>query len=218
MIGTALADPRGPVEPPLTVPPAEAPPSSGPFSSTSSTPAQVTAAPVPAPASAAPPAPATPHVAEPVRLRIPSIGVDSELLHLGLNPDGTLEVPPRGGPAGDMAAWYDGSPRPGEEGPAVLEGHVDSMDGPSVFYRLGELAPGDRVLVDRADGTTATFVVDTAERYPKDDFPTVKVYGSTPDAQIRLITCGGDFDRATGHYVDNTVVYGHLVRPDAERP
>lgn len=164
-----------------------------------------------APTATASPAPTPVQVAEPVRLRIPSIGVDSTLLHLGLEPDGSLEAPPRGGPDNDKAAWYDGSPRPGEPGPAVLEGHIDSQQGPSVFYRLGELAAGDTVLVDRADGSTATFVVDKAERYPKDDFPTRTVYGDTEDPQVRLITCGGEFDDSTGHYVDNTVVYGHLV-------
>ncbi|MEJ5912997.1 class F sortase [Pseudokineococcus sp. 1T1Z-3] len=148
-------------------------------------------------------------VAEPVRLRIPAIGVESDLLHLGLDEAGALEVP--SGPDVDRASWYDGSPRPGRTGPAVVAGHIDSSRGPSVFWRLGELAPGDEVFVDRADGTTATFVVDTSERYPKDDFPTMRVYGNTPDAQIRLITCGGAYDRTVGSYLDNTVVYGHLV-------
>ncbi|MEJ5946546.1 class F sortase [Pseudokineococcus basanitobsidens] len=154
---------------------------------------------------------AAPEVAEPVRLRIPAIDVESDLLHLGLNEDGTLEVPPRTGEDNLKAAWYDGSPRAGEIGPTVISGHIDSKAGPSVFYHLGELAKGDEVLVDRADGSTATFVVDGLERYPKDDFPTVRVYGNTTDPQIRLITCGGDFDRDSGHYEDNTVVYGHLV-------
>ncbi|WP_299037676.1 class F sortase [uncultured Pseudokineococcus sp.] len=150
-------------------------------------------------------------VAEPVRLRVPAVGIDTDLLHLGLNEDGTLAVPPRTGPDNLKASWYDGSPRAGQVGPTVIAGHIDSREGPSVFYRLGELEPGDEVHVDRADGTTATFVVDTAERYPKDDFPTQRVYGSTDDPQVRLITCGGVFDRTTGHYRDNTVVYGHLV-------
>ncbi|WP_298989028.1 class F sortase [uncultured Pseudokineococcus sp.] len=169
---------------------------------------------IPAPETPAPEPPAepeAPEVAEPVRLRVPAIGVDTDLLHLGLNDDGSLAVPPREGPDNLKASWYDGSPRAGEVGPTVLAGHIDSKAGPSVFYRLGELEPGDEVLVDRADGTTATFVVDTSERYPKDDFPTRRVYGQTPDAQIRLITCGGVFDRSVGHYEDNTVVYGHLV-------
>ncbi|NNH23266.1 class F sortase [Pseudokineococcus marinus] len=169
---------------------------------------------IPAPETPAPEPPAepeAPEVAEPVRLRVPAIGVDTDLLHLGLNDDGSLAVPPREGPDNLKASWYDGSPRAGEVGPTVLAGHIDSKAGPSVFYRLGELEPGDEVLVDRADGTTATFVVDTSERYPKDDFPTRRVYGQTPDAQVRLITCGGVFDRDSGHYQDNTVVYGHLV-------
>lgn len=150
-------------------------------------------------------------VAEPTRLRVPAIGVDTTLLHLGLNEDGTLEVPPRSGPDNLKASWYDGSPRAGQVGPTVIAGHIDSKQGPSVFYRLGELDPGDEILIDRADETTATFVVDGSERYPKDDFPTRRVYGRTDNPQIRLITCGGLFDRSTGHYKDNTVVYGHLV-------
>jgi len=166
--------------------------------------------PPPPPPETAPP-PEAEVVAEPVRLRVPAIGVDTDLLHLGLNEDGSLAVPPRTGPDNLKASWYDGSPPPGQVGPTVLAGHIDSQEGPSVFYRLGELVPGDEIFVDRADGTTATFVVDTAERYPKDDFPTQRVYGSTDDPQVRLITCGGVFDRSVGHYQDNTVVYGHLV-------
>lgn len=154
---------------------------------------------------------AAPEVAKPVRLRIPAIDVDTDLLHLGLNDDGTLEVPPRSGPDNLKASWYDGSPRAGEIGPTVIAGHIDSKTGPSVFYYLNELEKGDEVFVDRADGTTATFVINGSERYPKDDFPTVRVYGNTPDPQIRLITCGGNFDRDVGHYVDNTVLYGSLV-------
>ncbi len=150
-------------------------------------------------------------VADPVRLRVPSIDVDTELLHLGLDEEGALAVPPRTGPDNLKASWYDGSPAPGEVGPSIFAGHIDSKAGPSVFYLLSEVEEGDEVLVDRADGTTATFVVDGLERYAKDDFPTARVYGRVDDAQIRLITCGGEFDRSTGHYRDNTVVYGHLV-------
>ncbi|WP_299039588.1 class F sortase [uncultured Pseudokineococcus sp.] len=168
-------------------------------------------APEPSPSPSAEVEPEASAVAEPVRLRVPAIGVETDLLHLGLNEDGTLAVPPRTGPDNLKASWYDGSPRAGEVGPTVIAGHIDSKEGPSVFYRLGELEPGDEVLVDRADGSTATFVVDTTERYPKDEFPTQRVYGGTDDPQIRLITCGGAFDREVGHYLDNTVVYGHLV-------
>ena len=145
----------------------------------------------------------------PVSLSIPSIGVDSgSLVDLSTEPDGTLEVPRDFGQAG----WYSPGAAPGQLGPAVIAGHVDSRRGPAVFYRLGELRPGATVVVGREDGTSARFVVDKVERYPKDEFPTVAVYGDTTQrAELRLITCGGAFDRETGHYVDNVVAYAHLV-------
>ena len=139
----------------------------------------------------------------PVAISVPSIGVASALITVGLRPDGTLEVPE--GPDYDKAAWYDGSPRPGATGPSVIEGHVDSAEnGPSVFYRLGDVRPGAEVVVERDDGTTATFRVDDVRSYPKDDFPELEVYGNTDGPELRLITCGGDFDSGSGHYVDNT--------------
>jgi Sortase domain len=171
----------------------------------------------PAPASAAPaaPVPATDLTitslprARPISLSIPSIGVQSrDLVDLATEADGSLEVPT------DFAqpGWYSPGAAPGQLGPAVLAGHVDSRRGPAVFYRLGELRPGARVEVGREDGTTARFVVDKVERYPKDEFPTVAVYSDTTHrAELRLITCGGAFDDATGHYVDNVVAYAHLV-------
>ncbi len=190
----------------------------------SSSASPVEARPTPAPSGSASPSPSvTPPVASPttvpavpqplpVAVSVPAIGVESELITVGLRPDGTLDVPE--GPDYDKAAWFDGSPRPGAPGPAVIEGHVDSAEnGPSVFYRLGDLAVGDEITVTREDGTTATFRVDDVQAYPKDDFPTLEVYGNTDDAQLRLITCGGEFDRGTGHYVDNTVVYASLVAP-----
>ena len=146
-------------------------------------------------------------VAEPVRVRVPGIGVDSRLERLGIDPTGALETPADYAAAG----WFDGGPAPGDVGPAVLAGHVDSTDGPAVFWRLRELAPGDEVLVDRADGTTARFTVTRVERHPKDAFPTEAVYGPTPDAQLRLVTCGGEFDRSVRSYRDNVVVFADLV-------
>lgn len=148
-------------------------------------------------------------VAPPQRVRIPAIDVDSRLLHLGLNDDGTIEVP--AGKDIDRAAWFDGSPRPGQDGPAVVEGHVDSPNGASVFYRLSELEPGQEVHVDRRDGTTVTFVVDRVEQYAKDEFPTRQVYANTDGPELRVITCGGDWDASVGHYEDNTVVYAHAA-------
>lgn len=165
-----------------------------------------TPAPVPVPS----PTPGADSVAAPlpVEIRIPSIGVSSPLITVGLSPDGTLEVP-QPGPDYDKAAWYDGSPRPGAVGPAVIEGHVDGVGGPSIFYDLGDLQPGATIEIAREDGSVVTFVVDAVTTYPKDAFPTLEVYGNTATPALRLITCGGDFDSATGHYVDNTVVFAH---------
>lgn len=143
----------------------------------------------------------------PSAVRIPAIGVQSELITVGLNPDGTLEVP-QPGPDYDKAAWFDGSPRPGDPGPAVIEGHVDSAaNGPSVFYDLGTVVPGDQVEVSRDDGTVATFVVYDVRVVAKDEFPTLEVYGNTEGPELRVITCGGPFDSTAGSYTDNVVVF-----------
>lgn len=185
--------------------------------------ASAEASPVPGPSSSGPeragglPAPASPDPAPsaeaeqplPTTVRIPAIGVESELITLGLQADGTMAVPE--GADVDRAAWFDGSPRPGAAGPAVIEGHVDSENGPSVFYDLARLSPGDEVAVDRADGSTATFVVEEVEQFRKDEFPTLTVYGNTDGPELRLITCGGSVDPATGHYTDNTVVSARLA-------
>ncbi|MCO1654712.1 class F sortase [Pseudonocardia sp. S2-4] len=145
----------------------------------------------------------------PVRLDIPAIDVHSGLLALGLDPDGTTEEPPLDSPD---AGWYSHSPTPGEIGPAVLLGHVDSArTGPGVFHDLPALRPGDEVRVLRVDGSTAVFAVDRVARHPKSGFPTAEVYGDIPHAGLRLITCGGEFDRGTGHYRDNVVVYASAV-------
>ena len=147
--------------------------------------------------------------AQPVSLTIPSIAVGpTALVDLGTQADGSLEVPQDFARAG----WFEPGPAPGQLGPAVIAGHVDSKSGPAVFFRLGELRPGATVSVAREDGRTARFVVDKVERYPKDRFPTVAVYGDTTQrAELRLITCGGAFDSRTGHYQDNVVAYAHLV-------
>ncbi|GEO90747.1 hypothetical protein KFL01_00530 [Kocuria flava] len=145
----------------------------------------------------------------PVAVRIPSTGTGSELLHLGLREDGALEVPPEA--PGSPAAWYDGSPTPGERGPAILLGHVNATGGgPGVFAGLRELAPGDTIEVGRADGTTAVFAVERAEQYSKDAFDTRAVYGNTEGPELRLITCDG-YDRLTGEFDDNYVVFATLV-------
>ncbi|MEV4657648.1 class F sortase [Micromonospora sp. NPDC049301] len=150
------------------------------------------------PSAAAAPAPHGP----PTRVRVPRIGVDSALTVLGLDRAGTL-VPPSDF---DTAGWYGGGPAPGDTGPAVLAGHLDSRRGPAVFARLGELRAGDRVEVWRG-GQRLSFRVTGSLRTRKDRFPTAVVYGPTPGAELRLVTCGGDFDRRRGHYRDNVVVF-----------
>ena len=139
----------------------------------------------------------------PVRLRIPAIDVDTGLESLGLASDQSIEVPSEPGVAG----WWEGGPRPGQVGPAVILGHVDSKAGPAVFFRLDRLERGDEVLVDRADGTTARFVVTGQGKYRKVAFPSDLVYYPTLDPELRLVTCGGPIDRATGHYSENLVVF-----------
>ena len=170
--------------------------------------AGVAALPAPAGPIAAPPQSAAPApVASPLSLTIPLIGVKTQLITLGLTADGALQVPS----STSVAGWYTGSPRPGAVGSAIIVGHIDSLTGPGVFYRLSELSRGDDVYVKRADGTTAEFRVTSVQTYLKDRFPTQTVYGPTPDAELRLITCGGAFDPATGHYLSNIVVYATEV-------
>ncbi len=170
--------------------------------------AGVAALPAPAGPIAAPPQSAqSAPVASPVSLTIPLIGVKTHLITLGLTADGALQVPS----TWSVAGWYTGSPRPGAVGSAIIVGHIDSVNGPAVFFRLPELRRGDDVYVKRADGTTVEFRVTSVQTYLKDQFPTQAVYGPTPDAELRLITCGGTFDPATGHYLSNIVVYATEV-------
>ena len=145
----------------------------------------------------------------PVRLEIPAIGVATRLQRLGRAGDGTVEVP-HGPDKWDVAGWYDEGTRPGDPGSAVILGHVDSKAGPAVFYRLRQLRPGDRVEVVRAGGSRVTFTVDRVERYPKRRFPTADVYYPTLEPKLRLVTCGGTFDRASGHYTDNVIAFATL--------
>jgi hypothetical protein len=146
----------------------------------------------------------------PVSVTIPAIGVRSPLLRLGLNPDGTMAVPDLATSA-DEAAWYEYSVTPGQIGTAVIEGHVDSEVGPAVFFRLGALHPGDHIDVALADGMTAVFRVTGVREYTKIDFPTETIYGPTHYSSLRLVTCGGTFDYATGHYLSSVVVFASLV-------
>jgi len=146
-------------------------------------------------------------VARPVALTIPAIAVRTPLERLGRTPQGTLQVPVSAAEAG----WYTGSPRPGEIGSSIIAGHIDSALGPGVFFRLRLLRPGDLVYVSRSDGTLVVFRVYAERMYPKNLFPTRQVYGPTPDAELRLITCGGVFDQATGSYLSNVVVYATQI-------
>jgi Sortase domain len=146
----------------------------------------------------------------PVSIVIPAIGVKSKLLDLGDNSDGTIQVPSLYATPGE-AAWYKYSVTPGQIGVSVIEGHVDTYQGPAVFFRLGGLRPGDLVDVTLADGITAVFRVTGVRQYLKSKFPARTIYGATRYAALRLITCGGAFDYATGHYLSSTVVYASLA-------
>jgi len=171
------------------------------------------ASPAPASSAAASPAPAPAVVAltsappergdlHPTEVRLPTLDVRSALVDLDVGPDGTLTPP--ADPA--RAGWYVRGGVPGLPGPTVIAGHVDSQSGPAVFYRLDELGPGDRVEVTRSDGQVFAYRVATVETRPKTDFPTARVYGPTPGPELRLITCGGEFDRSSRHYTDNVIV------------
>jgi Sortase domain len=166
-----------------------------------------TFAPVPVGKQAPVPLPSVRRVARPVSLVIPSIGVSTTLVHLGLTAAGTLQVPS----STSVAGWYTGSARPGAIGSAVIAGHIDSVTGPGVFFRLRLMHRGERIYVRRANGSVAVFGVTEVRSYLKSRFPTEAVYGPQPDAELRLITCGGTFDYATGHYLNNVIVFATLV-------
>jgi sortase (surface protein transpeptidase) len=144
----------------------------------------------------------------PVEVSIAAVGIDSRLIPLGLNADRTLQVPTDF----SVAGWYTGRPVPGELGPSIIAGHLDSKVGPAAFYHLRNVKPGMKVDVARSDGTVAQFEVTTMEQDDKDEFPTARVYGPTKGAQLRLITCGGTFDSSIGHYEDNLIVFAKLDR------
>jgi LPXTG-site transpeptidase (sortase) family protein len=170
--------------------------------------AGVAALPAPTGPIVAPPQSAAPKpVAAPVSLTIPLIGVQTNLITLGLASNGALQVPS----TTSVAGWYTGSPRPGAIGSAIIVGHIDSGNSAGVFFRLDTLTRGDKVYVKRADGTLVEFRVTSVQSYLKDHFPTEDVYGPVPDPELRLITCGGAFDEATRHYLSNIVVYATEV-------
>jgi len=138
----------------------------------------------------------------PVSVEIPAIGVHAELVGLALNDDGSMEVPGFG-----LAGWYVKGPPPGANGPAVIAAHLDSTSGPDVFYELATLQPGDEIHVHREDGTTASFAVEDVAQHPKDELPGDRIWAASSQPRLTLITCGGAFDRASGHYTDNVIVY-----------
>lgn len=157
-----------------------------------------------APPSAAP----TPEdqVARPVRVVIPTIDVDADLVELGLNDDQSMEVPNFG-----LAGWYEPGPRPGEPGPAVIAAHVDSVGGPDVFFRLKDLAKGDKISVELADGSTQKFVVSKSEQQLKQQLPVERIWNDTDEVVLRLVTCGGEFDPDERSYKSNVIVYATSV-------
>ncbi|WP_353388801.1 class F sortase [Thermobispora bispora] len=145
----------------------------------------------------------------PVRIRIPAIGVSAPVEPVGVDAKGEMQVPPLSKP--NLVGWYRLGPAPGEQGPAILLGHVNTRAGAAVFYRLRELKRGNKIAIRRADGKTAIFTVDGIEQVSKLTFPTKRVYGNTATASLRLITCGGLYDAKTHHYTDNVIVYATLT-------
>ena len=145
--------------------------------------------------------------AAPVSIKAPTVDIASSLGRVAMNPNGTIEVPTD--PA--KAAWYRLGPMPGQLGPAVIVGHLDSVDGPAVFYRLSSLRPGQIINVTRVDRSVAHFRVDAIKTYRRDQFPTQAVYGPIDYAGLRLITCGGAYNKHTKAYTSNVVVFATLV-------
>jgi len=167
-----------------------------------------TATPKPEPKPAPQSKPASMPKSVPTHITIASQEIDNDLIPVGLNPDGSIETPPV---LDWVAGWYKYSPTPGEIGPAVIVGHLDSYQDISVFWRLRYVQPGDTIEIAREDGSTARFSVTQLAQYDQNDFPTKTVYGNTEGPELRVITCGGTFDSTTGHYTENTVVYAKLI-------
>jgi hypothetical protein len=142
------------------------------------------------------------HADGPTSITIPAIGVHAPIVAVGLQADGAMQLPDPG-----QVGWYRLGPQPGAPGPAVLIGHVDNRTGPDVFYRLRQLRPGDQILISHSDGTTSRFLVGRLEQHPKTALPTSRIFTTAPGTWLRLITCGGPFNRDTGHYLHNVIVY-----------
>lgn len=145
---------------------------------------------------------------EPIKLSIPAVGIEAPVMNVGKDAEGGIETPPV---LEWITGWYRYSPTPGEKGPAVIVGHVDSYKGISVFWRLREVTPGTEIMVTRADGTTVKFKVDALKQFDQANFPTQEVYSNIDHAGLRLITCGGSFNEQTGSYTQNTVVYASMI-------
>nr|WP_258382407.1 class F sortase [Streptomyces sp. NTH33] len=198
---------------PLKYPPPAAVASHRPTPATPGTPATPTASPG---AVAAPDAAAGEKAlsrSEPTRISIPDIGVDAPFTKLSLDATGHLGAPPAGD--ANLVGWFQGGASPGERGAAIVAGHLDTKTGPAVFAGLGQLTPGALVDITRADGTVARFKVDSVETFSKADFPDDQVYADTSAPELRLITCGGTYDRARQDYQANVVVFAHL---DSDTP
>lgn len=147
--------------------------------------------------------------AEPTRLKILPIAVDAPFMPLSIGASGQLDAPPPDD--NNLVGWFREGVTPGEAGTAIVAGHLDTKTGPGVFMNLSSLKPGSLVDVVRKDGTTVTFSVDEVESFSKSDFPNERVYADTPDPQLRLITCGGEYDKKAKDYKENVVVFAHMV-------
>ncbi|GAA2595449.1 class F sortase [Actinomadura fulvescens] len=148
-------------------------------------------------------------VSPPERLQIPDLALDAPVMRVDRADDGTVQVPPFD--RSEQAGWYQRGPAPGSRGSAVVLGHYDDLDGSAVFYRLHELRPGAQIRVVRHDRSKAVFRVDAVEQIHKRDFPRNRVYGDVRYAGLRLVTCGGSYDKQDRSYRDNVIVYAHLV-------
>ncbi|WP_331766744.1 class F sortase [Embleya sp. NBC_00896] len=157
---------------------------------------------------AAAPSTAPMRASTPTRIRVPSLAISAPLIQVGLTEGGGIEVPAEG--ERNLAGWYRGGVTPGQRGTASIVGHVDTADGPAVFYPLGALSPGERIEIDRADGSVASFVVDGVEAFDKDDFPVARVFADAERPELRLITCGGSYSKKS-HYSGNVVAFAHLA-------
>ncbi len=167
-------------------------------------PETTTAAPSVPPSAPPPPPPADTNVGPPRHIEIPAIGVEADVTSVGLKRDGGMETPTFG-----LAGWYEPGPTPGAPGPSVIVAHVDSKQGPDVFSRLRELSPGDEIIVTGAEGEKVTFAASSSETIAKTALPVDRIWNDTPDPALRLVTCGGSFDEATGHYRSNVIVYAN---------